>query len=287
MKLSILMAAYNEERTVVQAVSAVLGTEYPCPIELIVVDDGSGDRTPDLLAGLDDPRLTVHRHEANQGKSAALSTAIKLASGTHMMPFDADLEYSAADIPRVVEPVVSRRCEVVYGVRLFGADTVHHRSFRYVVGNRALTMAANVLFGARITDLHTCLKLIPLPLVRSLPLRSSGFGMDTELTARLLRVGIRPFEVPVTYRGRSHAEGKKIGWRDGVACLSILTRVRFSPKPKLLPPLRPLPVDWHVVPAQPRAQSPVRPAGLNGTQAVGVAEPSDLADSPLLSMGEG
>jgi dolichol-phosphate hexosyltransferase len=289
MKLSILMAAYNEERTVVQAVASVLAAEYPCPIELIVVDDGSRDWTPGLLAGLDDPRVTVHRHPVNQGKSAALSTGIKLATGTHMLPFDADLEYSARDIPRVVEPVVTGRAEVVYGVRSFGADADHH-AFRYIVGNRALTLAANVMFGARISDLHTCLKLIPLPLVRSLELRSGGFGMDTELTARLLRAGIRPFEVPVSYRGRSHAEGKKIGWRDGVACLRILAGVRFSPAqpvPRPLLPSQPPPADRNEVPAQPAPENAASAAEPKGTQAVGVAEAPERTESPLLSMGEG
>ncbi|HEY3873342.1 MAG TPA: glycosyltransferase [Actinocrinis sp.] len=296
MKLSILMAAYNEERTVVQAAAAVLAADYPCPIELIIVDDGSRDWTPELLAGIDDPRVTVHRHPVNRGKSAALGTGIKLATGTHMVPFDADLEYSADDIPRVVEPVVSGRAEVVYGVRSFGVNAEYH-AFRYIVGNRALTFAANVMFGARIADLHTCLKLIPLPLVRSLELRSTGFGMDTELTARLLRAGIRPFEVPVSYRGRSHADGKKIGWRDGVACLRILARVRFSPaqpvsESALQPQSHPPSGDRADVPAQPAPQDPAGTADLTGAQAADVddltgAQSPDRADSSLLSMGEG
>jgi hypothetical protein len=205
MKLSILMAAYNEERTAAHVVAAVLATEYPCPIELIIVDDGSKDRTPELLKEIADPRVIVLTHKVNRGKSAALSTAIEAATGTHMLPFDADMEYDPDDIPALISPVLRGRCEVVYGTRLFGVNTVY-QSFSYALGNKVLTLAANVLFDASISDLHTCLKLIPLPLVRSMRLDASGFGMDTELTARLLRLGIRPFEVPVSYHSRSSAD---------------------------------------------------------------------------------
>jgi dolichol-phosphate hexosyltransferase len=226
MRLSILMCAYNEEKTVARAISEVLGAHYPCDMELVVVDDGSADATPEILAGINDPRVVIHRHPENQGKGAALLSAVSFASGTHMLPFDADLEYSADDITRIIQPVLKGRCDVVYGVRMFGFNTVYH-SYRYAVGNRVLTRMANVLFNAYLTDLHTCLKLIPLPLFRSLALKEAGFGLDTEVTALLLKSGVRPFEVPVSYYSRSHAQGKKITWRDAVACMSILLRVRM------------------------------------------------------------
>src|ERR1700683_4959713 len=114
------MPAYNEEQTVARAIEEVLQTKYPCDIELIVVDDGSTDRTPELLAQLDDPRVTVHRHTTNLGKGAALRSAAALATGTHILPFDADLEYSPEDVPRMLEPVINGRCDVVFGARLFG-----------------------------------------------------------------------------------------------------------------------------------------------------------------------
>jgi dolichol-phosphate hexosyltransferase len=224
-KLSIIMAAYNEAETITDAVQEVLEVDYPCDVELLVVDDGSRDATPQLLAQLHDPRLTVIRHPANLGKGAAVLSAVAVATGTHMLPFDADLEYMPDDILRLVEPVLRGRCNVVYGVRLFGCNTVY-RSFLYAVGNKIFTRTANVLFGAWLSDLHTCLKLIPVDLVRSLRLRETGFGLDTELSASLLRCGIRPFEVPVSYFSRSHEEGKKINWRDALACLWILLRVR-------------------------------------------------------------
>jgi glycosyltransferase involved in cell wall biosynthesis len=226
LKLSILMAAYNEENTIARAIDAILKVDCPCEIELIVVDDGSTDATPALLSRVNDPRVRVHRQPSNQGKGAALLAAMSLATGTHALPFDADLEYEAGDISRVIEPVLKGRGEVVYGVRLFGYNTVY-RSHLYATGNRLLTRLANILFNAQLSDLHTCLKLVPLGTLRGLDLHEKGFGLDSEITAMLLRRGVRPFEVPVSYHGRSHAEGKKITWRDGVACARILLRVRL------------------------------------------------------------
>ncbi len=232
LKISILMCAFNEQQTITQAIREVLLTSYPCEIELIVVDDGSTDATAALAARISDPRLRVHRHRANQGKGAAIRTAATLATGTHILPFDADLEYSSEDIPRLIEPIIKRRYEVVYGARLFGFNTVY-QSYRYAVGNRFLTRIANVLFDASVSDLHTCLKIVPLVLFRSLSLREPGFGLDTELTATLLRLGIRPFEVPISYYSRSHAQGKKINWRDAFECLAILLRVRTMRRSRL------------------------------------------------------
>jgi hypothetical protein len=234
-KLSILMCAYNEERTIARAVREVLTTDYPCDIELIVVDDGSTDATSTLLAQVNDPRVIVHRHLGNQGKGAALLSAASLASGTHILPFDADLEYSPDDITRIVYPVLKGRCEVVYGARIFGFNTVY-QSYKYAMGNRLLTRIANILFDAYLSDLHTCLKLIPLSMFKSLNLSEPGFGLDTEVTALLLKAGVRPFEVPVSYFSRTHDEGKKISWRDAVACISILLKVRLlrSPRPKAI-----------------------------------------------------
>ena len=251
-KLSIMMPAYNEERTIVPAVEEVLRTAYPCEFELIVVDDGSTDGTGELLEGLRHDRLVVHRHANNRGKGAALRTAVSLARGSHVVPFDADLEYAAEDIPRMLDPVLKGRCAVVYGVRLFGFNTVYH-SLRYAVGNRFLTQLANVLFDACISDLHTCLKLIPLPMMAALDLTEERFGLDTEVTALLLRNGVRPFEVPVSYYSRSHAQGKKIKTRDALVCAWVLLKVRLrrlrtpgplhrEPAPELGGPARPAPL---------------------------------------------
>lgn len=234
-KVSILMCAFNEQRTIGRAVREVLAVDYPCDIELIVVDDGSSDATASIVAQFKDPRLIFYKHERNKGKGAALRTAASLATGTHILPFDADLEYTPKDIPRLVEPIMTGRFEVVYGARLFGYNTVYH-SFRYAVGNKVLTTLMNILFDAYLSDMHTCLKLMPLSTFNNLKLREDGFGLDTEITAALLRLGIRPFEVPVSYYSRSHAEGKKINVWDALECLHILFRVRTKRKKRLTLP---------------------------------------------------
>lgn len=224
-KLSILMPAYNEERTIAQAVANVLRTVYPCEFELIVIDDGSSDETWHILEGLQRPALVLIRHPRNLGKGAALRSGAAIATGTHLVPFDADLEYEAADLVALVGPVMKHRCDVVYGTRLFGANT-RYQSYRQAMGNRMLTLAANVLFDACLGDMHTCLKVLPVELFRHLELTEDGFGLDTEITAKILELGIRPFEIPVSYYSRSVAQGKKITWRDGIECLEVLARVR-------------------------------------------------------------
>ncbi len=224
-KLSILMPSYNEDATVVTAINAILDQNYPCPIELIICDDGSRTPVKDLIADLLDPRVRIIRHETNLGKGAALRQAAAIATGTHMVPFDADLEYDPADLVSMLAPVIAGRTDLVYGTRLFGVNT-RFQSYRHGRANKFLTTVANLAFNVYLNDLHTCLKLMPLDLFRSFPLTESGFGLDTEITARILRDGHRPFEVPVSYHSRSKADGKKITWRDGVDCLTILARIR-------------------------------------------------------------
>lgn len=224
MKLSILMPAYNEAATIGLAIKRVLDVHYPCEIELVVVDDGSKDNTHEVLAGIDDPRLVTGAHSVNRGKGAAVRTAATLATGDHMLVFDADLEYYPEDILKLLAPLERGDAEVVYGVRTFGASTAH--SFWFVIGNYVNTFTANALFNTWISDLHTCLKLMPLGLFRELPVRENGFGLDTEVTAHLLARGYRPYEVPINYKARSREEGKKLTWGDGVESTWILFRVR-------------------------------------------------------------
>jgi glycosyltransferase involved in cell wall biosynthesis len=223
-KLSILMPVYNEEARIADALKQALAVDYPCEIELVVVDDGSGDGTPDALTGMDDSRLRVFTHARNQGKGAAIRTAVQHADGEYMIILDADLEYDPKDIPKLLAPVLDGRATVVYGNRSFGSHSAY--SFWYVMGNRAVTTAANVLFNSYIGDLETCFKLLPIALYRSLDIRSRGFGMEAEVTGKLLRRGFRPYEVPISYHARTREEGKKITWRDGVQALWILGRER-------------------------------------------------------------
>jgi glycosyltransferase involved in cell wall biosynthesis len=225
-KLSILMPVYNESATVVTVVKRVLDVQYPCEVELVAVDDGSRDGSADLLEALDDPRLKVVRHERNKGKGAAIRTAADHATGDSMIIVDADLEYSPDDIPKLVDVVLKGEAKVVYGTRSFGSHTAF--SFWYVMGNKVVTLAANVLFDAWLSDIETCFKLMPLDLYRQLAIRSAGFGMEAEVTGKLLRRGVRPYEVPISYVARSREEGKKLTWKDGVEALWILAATRFG-----------------------------------------------------------
>jgi dolichol-phosphate hexosyltransferase len=226
MKLSILMPVYNEEATVVTAVKRVLDVEFPCDVELVVVDDGSQDATRDLLRGIKDERLRLVLHQANQGKGAAVRTGAAAASGDFLIICDADLEYAPEEIPELLDVVLRGDADVVFGSRTFGSHNAY--SFWYVQGNKVVTLTANLLFNSYISDLETCFKLLPLDLYRQLDIRSAGFGMEAEITGKLLRRGIRPYEVPISYRARSREAGKKLTWRDGVEALFILGWTRAS-----------------------------------------------------------
>jgi dolichol-phosphate hexosyltransferase len=225
MKLSILMPAYNEATTLLAAVKRVLDVDYPCEMELVVVDDGSRDDSWKILAELDEDRIVRRQHPRNLGKGAAIRTAVRAATGDYMVICDADLEYAPEEIPRLLEPVLVGDATVVYGTRSFGSNTAY--SFWYVLGNKAVTMYANAMFNTWISDLETCFKLMPLALYRDLDIRSSGFGMEAEVTGKLLKREELPFEVPISYKARRRDEGKKLTWRDGVEALWIITKVRL------------------------------------------------------------
>jgi glycosyltransferase involved in cell wall biosynthesis len=225
MKLSILMPVYNERPTLAGAVKRVLDVTYPVEIELVIVDDGSTDGTRELYSQWkDDPRVVLHEKARNEGKGSAIRTAIGLATGDYVIICDADLEYAPEEIPELLTPVLRGEAVVVYGTRTFGSHNAY--SYVYVLGNRAVTTFANVLFNCYISDLETCFKLLPLDLYRRLDVRSAGFGMEAELTGKLLRAGYRPYEIPISYKARGREEGKKLTWRDGVYALGILGRER-------------------------------------------------------------
>jgi glycosyltransferase involved in cell wall biosynthesis len=223
-KLSVLVPVYNEAATVAAAMKRVLDVDYPCEVEVVMVNDGSVDGTAVLLDAIDDPRALVVHHPVNKGKGAAIRTAAQHATGDYMIICDADLEYAPEEIPLLLAPVLAGEATVVYGTRTFGSHTAY--SFWYVLGNKAVTMFANVVYDCWISDLETCFKLMPLDLYRQLDVRSAGFGMEAEVTGKLLVRGLRPFEVPISYKARSREEGKKLTWKDGVEALWILTRER-------------------------------------------------------------
>jgi glycosyltransferase involved in cell wall biosynthesis len=226
-KLTIAVPVYNERERVEAAMKELLSTTMPVETEVIVVDDGSSDGTWEQLVhmGLPD-HVRLLRHDRNRGKGAALRTAIEAASGDAFVPFDADLEYNAADLQQLLRPLIAGESDVVYGTRAFGAHTAY--SFWYVVGNRMLNTFANVLFDCYISDLETCFKMVRTDILRSLGLRADGFDIEAEVTAKLLRAGYRPYEIPINYKARSRAQGKKISWRDGVIALLVISRIRFA-----------------------------------------------------------
>jgi glycosyltransferase involved in cell wall biosynthesis len=225
--LSILMPVYNELERVEQAIAEVLATELPTAFELIVVDDGSTDGTRELLRGKEwDRRVKLYEHEVNQGKGAAIRTALTHAAGDFAAIFDADLEYDPADLALLMPPLLDGRTNASFGVRAFDGYTSH--SFLFVMGNKGVTLACNILFNVYLHDIMTCHKMIKTDIFRSLPLRSAGFAIEPEITARLVQRGERIYEVPVHYRARSNEEGKKLTGADGFRVLATLLRCRFE-----------------------------------------------------------
>jgi glycosyltransferase involved in cell wall biosynthesis len=225
--LSILMPVYNERERVERAIAEVLATELPTDFELIIVDDGSTDGTREILRSGDwDPRVRLLEHEHNQGKGAAIQTGLTHARGAYSAIFDADLEYDPADLGLLMPALLDGRANACFGVRAFDGYTSH--SFLFVLGNKGVTLACNVLYNVYLHDIMTCHKMIRTELFRSLPLRSPGFGIEPEITARLVQHGERIFEVPVHYRARATNEGKKLTALDGVRVLGTLLRCRFS-----------------------------------------------------------
>ena len=226
--LSILMPVYNERERVERAIAEVLSTELPDAFELIIVDDGSTDGTLDILRGTDwDERVRLFEHGHNQGKGAAIQTALREARGDFSCIFDADLEYDPADLGLLMPPLLDGRTNACFGVRAFDGYTSH--SFLFVLGNKGVTLACNVLYNVYLHDIMTCHKMIRTDLFRSLPLREPGFAIEAEISARLVQRRERIFEVPVHYRARSNDEGKKLTAVDGLRVIKTLTRCKFTP----------------------------------------------------------
>ncbi len=226
-QLSILMPVYNERERVEAAIAEVLATELPVEFELIVVDDGSTDGTREILrAGEWDGRVRLYEHEQNRGKGAAVRTALLHASGELSAIMDADLEYDPRDFRVLLPPLLEGRTNACFGVRAFDGYTSH--SFLYVLGNKGVTLACNVLFNVYLRDIMTGHKLIRTALFRDLNLTSQGFAIEPEISARLVQRGERIYEVPVSYRARLTQEGKKLTAVDGFRVLATLMRCRLS-----------------------------------------------------------
>jgi glycosyltransferase involved in cell wall biosynthesis len=197
--------------------------------EIVVVDDGSTDGTRALLRRLnEDAETMVLYHEQNQGKGAAVRTGLEHASGDIVLIQDADLEYDPRDYPALLQPILENRSEVVYGSRFRGGPT-RAMFFWHMVGNRFLTFVTNVLYDSILSDMETCYKVFTREVAEQLDLQAAGWGFDPEITAQILKLGYRIYEVPITYTGREFEEGKKIGWRDGLTVLWTLLKYRFTP----------------------------------------------------------
>jgi glycosyltransferase involved in cell wall biosynthesis len=222
--LSVVMPVYNERTTIDAIVRRVLAV--PLRIQLIVVDDGSSDGTGPILDDLAQELSFTLLRQANAGKGAALRRGFTAVTGDIVVIQDADLEYSPEEFPQLIDLIVKGRADVVYGSRFLG----RHRAFMFAhyVGNKFVTLATNVLYNTMLTDMETCYKAMRVDVMRSMALRSDGFGIEPEITAKIFKRGYRVYEVPITYDGRGYSEGKKITWAAGFVALWVLVKYRFT-----------------------------------------------------------
>lgn len=227
--LSVVVPAYNEEATLEAVIRRVLA--LPFDLEVVAVDDGSTDATPQILSRLaaEDPRVRPLVQTRNAGKGAAVRIGIAATSGDHVLIQDADLEYDPSDIPALLQPLLDDHADVVYGTRFRGGRPQRAHLFWHSVGNKFLTLLTNVLFNTTISDMEVGYKAFKGPLIRGIPLVSDDFRFEPEVTAKVLRIpGIRLYEVPISYYGRTFAEGKKITWRDGIKAVSAILQFRLQ-----------------------------------------------------------
>ncbi len=224
--LSVVTPCFNERATVLQVVDTVLASPYVA--EMIIVDDGSTDGTRDILGGIDDPRVKVILQPHNEGKGAALRRGFTEAAAPYVVVQDADLEYDPSEFGRLLEPLLSGKADVVFGSR-FVSDRPHRvLYFWHSVGNRALTMASNMATNLNLTDMETCYKVFRREVIQAITIEENRFGFEPEVTAKVAAAHCRVYEVGISYSGRTYAEGKKIGWRDGVRAFYCILKYSSS-----------------------------------------------------------
>ena len=224
MLLSVLIPVYNESKTIQQVLERVKATPYEK--EIIIVDDGSSDGTRDVLKQLDQSAKII-LHEKNKGKGAAIRTALEHATGDILLIQDADMEYDPSDYPQLLDPILSGKADVVFGSRFLGGGAHRVLYFWHSLGNRVLTLLANMLNDMNMTDMETGYKVFTQEVQKAIQIRSDRFGFEPEFTAKVARKRFRIYEVPISYYGRGYKEGKKITWRDGIAALFWIFRYRF------------------------------------------------------------
>lgn len=220
MKLSIVIPVFNEDRTILELVRRVQAVSLPVEREIVIVDDRSTDGTRDKLKSLaGQPGITVREHQFNMGKGRALRTGFEAATGDIVLVQDADLEYDPTEYPKLIQPILDGRADVVFGSRFAGGETHRVLYFWHSVGNKLLTLASNVMTNLNLTDMEVCYKVIRSDVLRRITLEEDRFGFEPEITAKIARLRCRVYEVGVSYSGRTYEEGKKIGWRDGAWAL--------------------------------------------------------------------
>ncbi len=224
--LSVVVPVFNEEDTLAEAMRTFCDAAVPVPFEIICVDDGSTDSSLEILNSFADDRITVVASGRNEGKGAALRRGFERASGDYILIQDADLEYSPDDWEALLRPVLRGDTEVVYGSRFLGNRT--GMKLHSYLANRFLTLLTKILFGSAITDMETCFKLVRADILRGLPLNADRFDFEPQVTALLLRRGLRIVEVPIDYQGRDKDAGKKIGFRDGMEAIAMLFRCAWT-----------------------------------------------------------
>jgi len=224
MKLTIVIPVFNEERTVAELLRRVLAVPYEK--EVILVDDASQDGSVRIMEELcaRHPEVTLRRHEKNQGKGAALATGLKEFGGDVVLIQDADLEYDPADYPNLLKPIEDGNADVVYGSRFLGGPFGRVHLYHHYLANRFLTAVSNLFTNLNLTDMETCYKVFTADVARRLDLRSKGFAVEPEITAKVAKMRVRVYEVPIRYAGRDYAAGKKIRARDGVKAICAIVR---------------------------------------------------------------
>jgi len=228
MKLSIVIPCYNEAPTIEAVVNRVLDMDYPDK-ELVIVDDLSTDGTREILRDRIEQRVArVIYHERNMGKGAALRTGFKATTGAIVIVQDADMEYDPADIPKVIGPILRGKADVVYGTRFSGGEEHRVLYFWHMLGNRFLTFLSNMLTNLNLTDIEIGYKAFKGDVIRSIGIEEDRFGFEPEITAKVARMGLRIYEVGISYSGRTYEEGKKIGWRDGFRAIWCILKYNLA-----------------------------------------------------------